>query len=52
MNIIAWWDWEDEKIRENYMDFYLEIDEFIEKHYRISFDKMEKKNESSRIDSD
>lgn len=43
MNIIAWWDWEDEKIRENYMDFYLEIDEFIEKHYRISFDKMEKK---------
>lgn len=34
MNFIAWWDWEDEKIKENYLDFYLEIDEFIYKHYK------------------
>lgn len=33
LNKIAWWDWEDEKIRECYEDFYLPIDEFIKKHY-------------------
>lgn len=32
MNEIAWWNWSDEKIKENQMDFYLEIDKFIEKH--------------------
>lgn len=32
LNRIAWWDWEDEKIRDCYDDFYLPIDEFIKKH--------------------
>lgn len=32
LNKIAWWDWPDEKIRENYDDFYLDIKEFIKKH--------------------
>ena len=32
LNKIAWWDWSDEKIRENYDDFFLDIDLFIEKH--------------------
>lgn len=30
---ISWWDWPDEKIRMNYDDFYLDIEEFIGKHY-------------------
>lgn len=29
---IAWWNWSDEKIRECYFDFYLEVDEFIQRH--------------------
>lgn len=32
LNRIAWWNWPDEKIRENYEDFYLDIKEFIRKH--------------------
>lgn len=32
LNRIAWWDWSDEKIRENYEDFFLPVDEFIKKH--------------------
>ena len=32
LNRIAWWDWPDEKIREYYEDFYLNIQEFIRKH--------------------
>lgn len=32
LNRIAWWDWPDDKIRENYDDFYLDITEFISKH--------------------
>ncbi len=31
LNKIAWWDWEDEKIREYYDDFYLDIEAFIHK---------------------
>ncbi len=29
---IAWWDWSDDKIRQNYDDFFLSADEFIHKH--------------------
>lgn len=29
---IAWWNWEDEKIINNYDDFFLPIEKFIEKH--------------------
>lgn len=32
LNVIQWWNWSDEKIRKNYEDFYLDIDEFISKH--------------------
>lgn len=32
LNRIAWWEWPDEKIRENYDDFYKNIEEFIKKH--------------------
>lgn len=32
LNRIAWWNWTDEKIRENYEDFYLDIKDFILKH--------------------
>lgn len=32
LNEICWWDWPDEKIRECYEDFYLPVDEFIQKH--------------------
>lgn len=32
LNKIAWWNWEDEKIRECYDDFYLSVDEFIQKY--------------------
>lgn len=31
LNKIAWWDWTDEKIREYYDDFYLDVEEFIHK---------------------
>lgn len=34
LNKIKWWDWSDDKIRENYDDFYLPVDEFIKKHIR------------------
>lgn len=34
LNSIKWWDWTDELIRERYDDFYLPIDEFIEKHHK------------------
>lgn len=33
LNKVAWWDWSDEKIRECYDDFFLNINEFLEKHY-------------------
>lgn len=32
LNRIAWWDWSDEKIKENYDDFYLNIKDFILKY--------------------
>ena len=32
LNKIKWWDWSDDKIRENYDDFYLPVEEFIAKH--------------------
>ncbi len=32
INRICWWDWEDNVIRERYMDFFIDIDEFIEKY--------------------
>lgn len=32
LNKIAWWDWPDDEIRERYDDFYLPIDEFINKY--------------------
>ncbi len=32
LNRIQWWNWSDEKIRNCYDDFYLPIDEFIEKY--------------------
>lgn len=33
LNKIAWWNWEDEKIRECYDDFYLSVGEFINKYF-------------------
>ncbi|MDP4089936.1 MAG: chloramphenicol acetyltransferase [Bacillota bacterium] len=30
---IKWWDWPHEKIKENFKDFLLDIDAFIDKHY-------------------
>ena len=32
LNEIAWWDWSDDEIRERFEDFYLPIEEFIEKY--------------------
>lgn len=32
LNRIAWWDWPDEKIKENFGDFYLDIKSFISKY--------------------
>ena len=32
LNKIQWWNWSDEKIRENYDDFFLPIELFIKKH--------------------
>lgn len=32
LNMIKWWDWSDEEIRERFDDFYLPIDEFIKKY--------------------
>ncbi len=32
LNKIAWWDWPDEVIRKRYNDFFIKIDEFIEKY--------------------
>lgn len=34
LNEIAWWNWSDEKIRECYDDFFLDVDEFIKKHQK------------------
>ncbi len=34
LKTIAWWDWSDDKIRECYDDFYMDIDVFIAKHLR------------------
>ncbi len=34
LNEIKWWDWSDEEIRERYDDFYLPIEEFINKYYK------------------
>ena len=31
LNKIQWWNWSDEEIRERYQDFYLPVDQFIEK---------------------
>lgn len=31
---IKWWDWSHEKIKENFNDFLLDINTFVEKHYR------------------
>jgi phosphonate metabolism protein (transferase hexapeptide repeat family) len=31
---IKWWDWSYEKIKENFNDFLLDIDTFVEKHYK------------------
>lgn len=30
---IAWWNWSHKKIKENFNDFLLDIDDFVEKHY-------------------
>lgn len=30
---IKWWDWSYEKIKENFNDFLLDVDSFVEKHY-------------------
>jgi acetyltransferase-like isoleucine patch superfamily enzyme len=32
LNQISWWDWSEEKIKENVNDFYLPIESFIQKH--------------------
>lgn len=32
LNKIAWWDWTDDEIRDRFDDFYLPVDEFIEKY--------------------
>ena len=32
LNKICWWDWSDEEIRSRYDDFFLPIEEFIEKY--------------------
>ncbi len=32
LNIIAWWDWETNKIKQNIEDFFLPVDQFIQKH--------------------
>ncbi|MHC0447321.1 CatB-related O-acetyltransferase [Flavobacterium sp. 3-218] len=32
LNNIKWWDWSEEKIKENINDFYLPIETFIQKH--------------------
>lgn len=29
---IKWWNWDDSKIKQNYVDFYKPVNEFIEKH--------------------
>lgn len=34
LNKVAWWEWSDDKIRECYDDFYLDIEEFLKKHYK------------------
>ena len=34
LNKIAWWDWQDEVIRDRYDDFYLPIDAFLKKYYK------------------
>lgn len=31
---IKWWDWSHEKIKENFNDFLIDIDAFIQNHYR------------------
>lgn len=34
LNKIAWWDWADEEIRERFNDFYLPVEQFIEKYQK------------------
>lgn len=34
LNAIAWWDWNEEKLKKHVNDFYLTIDEFIEIHFK------------------
>lgn len=34
LNKIEWWNWTDELIRERYDDFFINIDNFIDKYYR------------------
>lgn len=35
LNAIAWWNWDKNKIKTSVNDFYLPIEEFIEKHFRV-----------------
>ncbi|GFI22638.1 streptogramin A acetyltransferase [Lachnospiraceae bacterium] len=35
LNKIAWWDWEDDKIRERFNDFYLPVEQFIKKYEMV-----------------
>ena len=40
LNQIQWWNWPDEKIRDNYEDFYLDVDEFIKKYAKREVQKV------------
>ncbi len=44
LNRIKWWDWSDETIRDRYDDFYLPIDEFIEKYLKKQSNKVMEDN--------
>lgn len=35
LNKIAWWDWEDDEIRERFNDFYLPVEQFIKKYEMV-----------------
>lgn len=39
LNQIAWWNWSDEKIKDNIADFNLNSDEFVKKHTRKNEDE-------------
>lgn len=36
LNRITWWDWRDDEIRDRYDDFFLPIEDFIEKYDKNS----------------